>query len=122
MKTPRSFYQPLLGLQSPWTVSHMTLRQRAKCGLVSGACGDRNVDVPAVGKNTAALQPEDEERPGGTWTVITSRHTCMREFPAWFAASMACGFRNIEYFETAITSTVEGSISTHARPGSAIVP
>ena len=51
-----AFYQSLLGLQSSWTVSHMTLRQRAKCGLVSGACGDRNVDVPAVRKNTAALR------------------------------------------------------------------
>jgi hypothetical protein len=46
----------------------------------------------------------------------------MQEFPAWFAASMACGLQNIEYFESAIYFYTEGSISTYARPGSAIVP
>ncbi len=65
-----AFSQSLLGLQSPWTVSHMTLRQRVKCGLVIGACGDRNVDVPAVGKNTAALQPGR----GKTWRHLDGHH------------------------------------------------
>jgi hypothetical protein len=32
---------------------------------------------------------------------------------------MACGFRNIEYFKTAIDFHREGSICTHAEPGSA---
>lgn len=65
-----AFYQSLLGLQSPWTVSRVTLRQRATCGFVTRACGDRDVDAPALCENTAALPPGR----GKTWRHLDSCH------------------------------------------------
>lgn len=46
------------------------LRQRAKCGLVSRVCEDRDVDVPALRENTAALPPGR----GKTWWHPDSCH------------------------------------------------
>jgi transposase len=62
-----AFYQFLLDMQSPWTVSRVTLRQR---GLVSRACGDRDVDAPVLRENTAALLPGR----GKTWRHLDSCH------------------------------------------------
>ena len=70
-----AFYQSLLDMQSPWTVSRVTLRQRATYGLVSRACGDRDVDAPVLRENTAALLPGR----GKTWRHLDSCHfqTCL---------------------------------------------